>query len=217
MFWHLLLAHLIGDYPLQSEWLIENKRSLWGLTLHIAIHLAVTLLIVGSASAEAWPKILVLALIHFLLDFTKSLFGNRWPKQGALQYVVDQLLHILSIFLVSRWIESDLDAALLPINTIWPIYAIGYLMVTYVWYITERLFTLEDEAYQTELENQFWPRMITRAVMLTIFLFVGRSIMIAVIGMAVQLPYLSGPNRRKTLVIDFVVSFVIAVFVVLSS
>lgn len=217
MFWHLFLAHLIGDYPLQSEWLIENKRSLWGLTLHIAIHLAVTLFIVGSASAEVWPKILVLVLIHFLLDFTKSLFGSRWPKQGALQYVVDQLLHILSIFLVSRWIESDLDASLLPVNTIWPIYTIGYLMVTYVWYITERLFTLGDETYQSELENQFWPRMITRAVMLTVFLFVGRSITIAVIGLAFQLPYLSGPNRRKTLVIDFVVSFVIAVFVILSS
>jgi hypothetical protein len=217
MFWHLFLAHLIGDYPLQSEWLIENKRSLWGLTLHIAIHLAVTLFIVGSASAEVWPKILVLVLIHFLLDFTKSLFGSRWPKQGALQYVVDQLIHILSIFLVSSWIESDLDAVFLPVNTTWTIYTIGYLMVTYVWYITERLFNVENDGYKREIEEQFWSRMIARAVMLTFFLFIGGRIEIAIVGVSIHLPYLSGPYRRKTLVIDFVVSFVIAVFVILSS
>ena len=163
MFWHLFLAHLVGDYPLQSEWLIENKRSLWGLSLHTAIHLTLMLLVVGVASAEAWPKILLLALVHFLLDLA---------KQMTLHYVGDQILHILSIFLVAHWIEIDLPPMLLPSNTRWPSYAIGYLMATYVWYITERLFTEQDEKYQVELETHFWARMVTRAVFLTLFLFV---------------------------------------------
>jgi len=217
MFWHLFLAHLIGDYPLQSEWLVENKRSLWGLSLHTAIHLAVTLLVLGSASAEAWPKVLLLIIIHFLLDLTKSSLLSKWPTHAALQYVIDQVLHIVSIFLVARWIASDLDPMLMPVNTIWPVYAIGYLMVTYVWYITERLFTVDDAVYQTELENQFWPRMITRAVMLTLFLFVGQSLEIALVGMALQMPYRSGSYRRRTVVVDVLVSLVITIFILLAS
>jgi hypothetical protein len=217
MFWHLFLAHLIGDYPLQSDWLVENKRSLWGLSLHVAIHLAVTLLILGVASAEAWPKVLLLIAVHFILDLVKSSSVGRWPKHDGLQYALDQVLHIASIFLVARWIEGDIEPALMPINTTWTIYAIGYLLVTYVWYITERLFTLADEGYQTQLDQQFWPRMITRAVMLTVFLFIGQSLEIAVMGMALKLPYRTGPHRKRILVVDVIVSLVITAFILIVS
>ena len=217
MFWRLFLAHLIGDYPLQSEWLIENKRSIWGLSLHTAIHLAVTLFVLGSASVEAWPKVLVLVLIHFLVDLAKSFLVSRWPKHAALQYVADQFLHFLSIFFVARWIESDLQPSLMPANNIWPIYAIGYLVVTYVWHITERLFTVENETYQKELEQDYWSRMVARAVLLTFFLFAGQTIEIAVGGMAIRLPYLSGRHRQRALLVDILVSLVMAGFVILAS
>jgi hypothetical protein len=217
MFWRLLLAHLLGDYPLQSEWLIENKRRFWGLSLHIAIHLAVMVLVVGVASIEAWPKLLVLALFHFILDLTKSRLFSRWPKMEALQYVVDQILHILAIFLVAGWIESDLDPTLLPVNNLWPIYAIGYLLVTYVWYISERLFTARDDKYQEELEQHFWSRMVTRGLLLTFFLFAGQSLEIAIGAMAIRLPYMAGPYRRRALLVDISVSLVMAIFILLAS
>jgi hypothetical protein len=217
MFWRLILAHLIGDYPLQSEWLIENKRSLWGLSLHAAIHLAVMLLVVGAASREAWPKILVLVLIHFLLDLIKPHLGRRWPKRAPLLYVSDQILHVLSIFLVAGWIESDLSPTLLPGRTLWPIYTIGYLLVTYVWYITERLVTEQDQGYQKELEQHFWSRMVTRAVLLTLFLFAGQSLEFAAGAMAFRLPYVAGPYRKRTLLVDVLVSLVIAILVLVAS
>jgi hypothetical protein len=216
MFWKLFLAHLIGDYPLQSEWLIENKRSLLGLSLHTAIHLAVTLLVLGSASVEAWPKVLVLVFVHFLLDYAKSSLGSRWPKQAALQYVADQFLHLLSIFFVARWIDSDLHSVFMPINNIWPIYTIGYLMVTYVWYITERLFTVHNETYQKELEQDYWSRMVTRAVLLTLFLYAGHMIELTVGAMAIRWPYLKGRYRRRALLVDILVSLAVAVFVLLA-
>lgn len=217
MFWHLFLAHLIGDYPLQSDWLVENKRSVRGLSLHTGIHLAVTLLILGDARAEAWPKVLLLIFIHFLLDLGKSSLVGRYPKHVGLQYVLDQVLHIVSILLVARWIEGDLDPLLMPSSTTWAIYAIGYLLATYVWYITEGLFTVEDDIYQAELKNQFWPRMIVRAVLLTVFLFIGQSLEIALVAMALQMPYRSGAKRKRSLVVDVFVSLTIAVFIILAS
>jgi hypothetical protein len=217
MFWHLLLAHLIGDYPLQSDWLVENKRTWWGLTLHTAIHLAVTLLILGAVSAEAWPKVFVLILVHFLLDLAKTAMVDLWSKHIGLQYAVDQVLHVVSIFLVARWIEGDLDPALIPESTTWIVYTIGYLLATYVWFITEKMFTIENQTYQRVLENQFWPRMITRGVMLTIFLFVGQSLEIALVAMALQMPYRSGVYRKRTLVVDVLVSVGVTVFILLAS
>jgi hypothetical protein len=217
MFWHLFLAHLVGDYPLQSEWLIENKRSLWGLSLHTAIHLALMLLVIGVASAQVWPKLLVLTLVHFLLDLTKSRLLSRWSRRATLLYVVDQALHILSIFLVASWINMDIEPILLPVNTVWPIYTIGYLMVTYVWYITERLFTELDEKYQRELEQYFWPRMVTRAGLLTLFLFAGGFLELAIGAMAIRLPYMTGPYRRRELLVDIFVSLAVAIFVLLAS
>jgi hypothetical protein len=215
MFWRLFLAHLLGDYPLQSEWLIENKRSFWGLSLHIVIHLAVMLLVIGAASLEAWPMLLVLALAHVFLDLTKPYLGARWPKQAKLLYVGDQMLHILSIFLVANWIERSLPPSLLLVNNTWAIYAIGYLIVTYVWYITERQFTEQDEKYQKELEQHFWSRMVTRAGLLTLFLFAGQSLEIVIGAMAIRLPYMAGPYRRRTLLIDIIVSVVMAIFILL--
>ena len=216
MFWRLLLAHLMGDYPLQTEWLIKNKQRWWGISLHIAIHLAVMLLFIGAASVEAWPKLLVLALFHLILDLTKSRLFSLWPKMVALQYVVDQILHILSIFLVATWIVSDLNPALLPADSLWPIYAIGYLLVTYVWYISERLFTAHDEKYHEELEQDFWSRMATRALFFTLFLFAGQSLEIAIGAMAFRLPYMAGPYRRRALLVDISVSLVMAVLILLA-
>jgi hypothetical protein len=213
MFWHILFAHLVGDYPLQSEWLIENKRSLWGLSLHTFIHFALMLLVVGSSSKEIWPKIFFLAFVHFLVDFTKSNLAIRWPKHEALQYVVDQSFHILSIFLVARWIESTLEPSFMPENVTWPIYASGYLLVTYVWYITERMFVDGNPVYLRELEGQFWHRMIARAVLLTVFLLTGRELKVLFAGMALQLPYLTGSHRQRALVTDVLVTLVIAVLI----
>ncbi len=32
---HLLFAHLLGDYPLQSHWLVKRKAESWrGLLVH---------------------------------------------------------------------------------------------------------------------------------------------------------------------------------------
>jgi hypothetical protein len=213
MFWNLLFAHLVGDYPLQSEWLIEKKRTMWGLSLHISIHLALMLLVVGSAVGEVWPKIILLIFIHFLLDFTKSSLAVRWPKHEALQYVVDQSIHILSIFLVSRWIESSLDPGVMPENAIWLIYASGYLLVTYVWYITERMFVAGDPVYLHEMEEQFWHRMIARAALLTVFLFAGGELKSLFTGMTLQLPYLTGSRRQRALVTDVLVALVMAVLI----
>ena len=64
MFWTLLLAHFIGDYFLQTDWMVRNRDKFWVLTLHASIHLGVMLLLIGVSRSEYWPLISLLALIH---------------------------------------------------------------------------------------------------------------------------------------------------------
>ena len=79
------------------------------------------------------------------------------------------------------------------------------------------MFTIEDNVYQAELETQYWPRMITRAVMLTVFLFVGQSLEIALVAMALHMPYRAGAYRKRMLAIDVIVCAAITVFILLAS
>ena len=72
MFWTLLLAHLIADYPLQSSWMVRAKRTLGGLTLHVAIHIVVMLILVGPALPQVWLPLAAIALVHFALDAGKN-------------------------------------------------------------------------------------------------------------------------------------------------
>ena len=211
LFWHLLFAHLLSDYPLQSEWLIENKRSPWGIGLHVSIHFVAMFILVGPARDTIWLKLILLAGIHFILDFSKGLLTARWPTQATTQYAIDQVLHIISIFIISLWIGQSLDPNLMPINQVWPIYAIGYLTATYVWYITERILFTNDAAYLREVEAQFWSRMIARVAMLTGFLFIGRRIEMATMGMTLLLPYLLGKHRKRAFIIDLLVALIVAI------
>ncbi|MCI0398497.1 MAG: DUF3307 domain-containing protein, partial [Chloroflexi bacterium] len=67
----LLLAHLIADFPLQTNRIYALKiRSNAGIALHVGIHLAVTILLLKNALAD-WLLLLILAVSHFTLDWLK--------------------------------------------------------------------------------------------------------------------------------------------------
>ncbi len=213
MFWRILLAHVLGDYPLQPEWIVFNKRKAWGLGVHIAIHLGLMFILVGPARTEIWPQLLALAGIHLLLDVTKSFINSARASRTIPFYLLDQLLHIISIYLVANWIDGGLDPALLPASSGWPLLAAGYIIATYVWFITERMMYADDSQYLVELEDHFWSRMIGRGVMLTALLLVSPGWIGLGLGMAIQLPYTKGSYRRRALTIDMVVAGVTGILI----
>ena len=69
VFWMLMLAHLVGDYPLQPDWMVQAKRTWRGLTLHVGVHLAMLLILAGTGRSAFWPFLLALAAMHFAIDF----------------------------------------------------------------------------------------------------------------------------------------------------
>lgn len=104
----LLLAHLIGDFPLQTNKIFKwkNQNNL-GLAIHVAIHLGVAAVLMQHP-LQYWPVLAVLGIAHFVTDWAKL----RFPSQNqAAGFVWDQLIHYATILLLSAWV-SDIPAVL---------------------------------------------------------------------------------------------------------
>jgi len=95
-----ILAHIIGDFFLQPQKWVKHKnkkklKSIW-LYIHIAIHIALMFLIVWDFSYSV--LILSVGLIHFIVDALKVSFQTK--KNKRLLFLLDQLLHLATIFIL---------------------------------------------------------------------------------------------------------------------
>lgn len=96
----ILLAHLIGDFLLQSGSAVKQKEAKkWRspfLYAHIALHFALILLITWNLSL--WLAALIIAVTHLIIDGLKLQFqkdGNR-----MFWFFADQVMHLAVILAV---------------------------------------------------------------------------------------------------------------------
>lgn len=204
MFWYLLFAHLLADYPLQSNWMVLQKTRFPILLLHIAIQFGALLLVVGLAWRVIWPYLFVLVLFHLALDLVKNHLNKLRPEWVIGPYIVDQFIHYISIWLVAVWIESRTPGLPLPFSREVFVVASVYLLVTYVWFISERILVYANTSYRKEVVEQLWTRMVSRAAMLSGLLLVWRLFLPVSLSAttAVPIPYLRGKNGTRALITD---------------
>ncbi|MCC6607290.1 MAG: DUF3307 domain-containing protein [Anaerolineae bacterium] len=128
----LWLAHLLADFPLQTNRVFRLKiASNAGLALHVAIHLLMTVLLVQQP-ARHLSLLLVLGVVHFLIDWTKlRLPGDpQWPG-----FLLDQLAHLVSLGLLALW-QGEVTAVLsawLMVPLILLVLLPALLMLLWVW------------------------------------------------------------------------------------
>ena len=165
MFWTLLLAHLLGDYPLQTDQLVIAKKHLPGLAFHIGIHWVVMMLLFLPVIGIAWPYILVVAIVHFSIDAFKNFLGRRRPQFVIGSYILDQTLHMSSLLLISAWMAQTTKLPVWPVISPWVIYVIGLLLSTYIWFVSERILVYHSDNRQMSVNSTMWPRMGTRLLL----------------------------------------------------
>jgi hypothetical protein len=106
----LMLKHLICDFPLQTRYQYANKGiygHLGGL-LHVGIHAVGTVIALSffTPFLTALSLALLDALIHYHIDWTKSLINRRFnlkPSGGSgfwITFGVDQYLHQMTYVLI---------------------------------------------------------------------------------------------------------------------
>ncbi len=93
--------------------------------------------------------------------------------------------------------------------------AIGYLLGTYVWFITERIFVRNNPEYLREVDDTFLSRMLARGALLSIFLLIRPGF--DTFALATLLPYTKRIFRVRSLAIDTLVAFAMALLINLAT
>ncbi len=117
LFVYFLIIHIIGDYYLQNDKTAEEKnRKVSKLLIHGLIYLIVSLICI----LPIWSDMMLFytlffAGMHLMIDILKyviyitidnkkfdkiGLYLNKQVENGSI-YVIDQLLHIVSIYLIT--------------------------------------------------------------------------------------------------------------------
>lgn len=110
VFLSLLLAHIVGDFYLQSDRLCTKKRSAkigsWFLYVHSLTLGVISWAIVFDKCFAIYA--VAIALSHLVIDLIKV-----YCPKGLWYFVADQLLHILVLVAISYMYES---ASTLPLE-----------------------------------------------------------------------------------------------------
>jgi len=124
LFAKLLLAHFLGDFVFQPlRWVLHKEANKIGsryLYLHLLVHGA--LLALAFWDPSAWPLVLVILVSHYLIDLAKIYF-QRLFRYSAVPFFLDQLAHVLVLYLVAFQTQLPEHAFDWMQQTDWPLVA----------------------------------------------------------------------------------------------
>jgi hypothetical protein len=205
MIWNLLLAHFLGDFLLQTDWIARRKEEFSVLLLHVAILFSLMILLAGNNRIILWPYLLLIAVIHLIQDRIKINLTNKNNRQTVLYFFLDQIIHVATIIGVLFFIElihGPLDSPGKPTLVILALVAV---FLTQFWFITERIIYAEDIDYVKYINQTKYSRMITR-IAFTGLLSVVSFWILPAIGLFGFAPYPQSSHRNRAVLIDLLVS-----------
>jgi hypothetical protein len=108
LFWRLVLAHVVADFPLQTDAVFALKtRKKWGVLLHGACFGLTCILFTTPflKSAAVWSGLAFLWLSHIAIDKAKLVLIGRGQRDHLGYFLLDQALHIGAIALVGLFLN----------------------------------------------------------------------------------------------------------------
>lgn len=119
VFWHLLLAHLLADFTLHTDYIYQKKLSnpFKGLTVHGLVYLVCLLVCclpylemnwftVAGISFNGVESIVLLTLIHILSDYIDTSDNHDVIGINALMFVCWQIIEIAVLFIVAPFMTE---------------------------------------------------------------------------------------------------------------
>lgn len=178
IFVKLVLAHLIGDFMLQPlKWVIHkeaNKIKSKYLYFHVLIHFALYVLVLWDFTL--WKIAVILALSHLLIDLAK-LYANPWFKNKSIPFFIDQILHILVLYVCSYYTELPEHFISLFENLNWPLVLVVLFVTSPSAIIMGKL--LEPMSGQINTDHKSLPNAgkyigIIERLFVLVFILLGR-------------------------------------------
>lgn len=98
----LLLGHLLGDFPLQTDAVYRLKAAnTVGIILHAGVVTVVTILLVIPYGWKAVAGVVVLGVLHGVVDRVKMYWQDRAPRRAHTLFWVDQGVHVALLLLLA--------------------------------------------------------------------------------------------------------------------
>lgn len=147
LFYRLLLAHIIADFPLQTIQIFKVKTNTkWGVLIHTLIVLIFSIIFAFPYLED--PKVIIILLVIFLshtvIDKLKMEYTKKTKNQSIRALLLDQALHIAIIavltfnFTESYLLSSPFNSAFL--NYLIDIYNSDIFIVSLIGYIVSVFF-----------------------------------------------------------------------------
>lgn len=178
LFVKLVLAHLIGDFMLQpTKWVIHkeaNKATSKFLYLHVLVHFMLYMLFLWDF--QKWWIALFLSMGHLIIDMGK-LYVNPLFKNKSIPFFLDQILHILTIYVFVYFTNLNEHTMALIQGLDWPLVLAIVFVTTPSAIIMGKL--LEGMSNQINTDHKSLPNagkyigIIERLFVLT-FIILGR-------------------------------------------
>lgn len=142
VFWHLLLAHLLADFPLHTDYIYRKKITtpFLGLSVHGLVYLTTLLICCFPYLNMKWfscagitfngtETVFLLTLIHMASDFVDISDNHSLVGINALMFLCWQAIEISILFLVTPIFPQNNSSNLL-LKLI--IISCGLIIVTYL-------------------------------------------------------------------------------------
>jgi hypothetical protein len=130
----LVAGHMLGDFVLQTQWMIARKHLASGLLAHVlVVAIAQLVLLIPFFGAAALMAVAAIAAAHLLLDVSKVALQRRDPSHALLWFFLDQALHLGVLAAAWMWLSprtAELHPALDGIDPS-ALAAIGILLSAY--------------------------------------------------------------------------------------
>ncbi len=147
LFYRLLLAHIIADFPMQTNQIFKVKANTeWGVLIHTLIVLIFSIFFAFPYLED--PKVIIILLVIFLshtvIDKLKMEYSKKTKNQSIRILLLDQALHIAIIavltfnFTESYLLSSPFNSAFL--NYLIDIYNSDIFIISLIGYIASVFF-----------------------------------------------------------------------------
>ncbi|MBL7075492.1 DUF3307 domain-containing protein [candidate division KSB1 bacterium] len=126
-FWLLLLAHLIADFPLQTDFVFRVKsQHPYGVLLHCGIVTGVTAAVCFPylTLGAFWLVLLVKLVSHLIIDKSKLIITSKYLKDDIFFFILDQFLHITVILCIVQFYQPSY-----PLSDLSPLYNTSVLII----------------------------------------------------------------------------------------
>jgi hypothetical protein len=128
----MILAHLVGDFVLQTDRIaVWKSKTINGVLVHGLIIFAVTAAFAFPFRPFWWTGVIFISVTHMLIDGAQFLLKPRLAP--VLRFFIDQFLHFFSIFIAlgfGGYLGALEQPTPLSETQTVLLYAVGYAFVT---------------------------------------------------------------------------------------